>query len=174
MSCRVSDCPKRVLAHGYCRVHYERAKRNGNPYIDKKDPYLRFAASVDTLDPRHCWLWAKSLGNGYARFTVDGKHVYAHVWAYEQRHGPVPAGMQLDHVVCDTPRCVNPDHVVPATPRDNLMRGNFNAAVNARKTTCVHGHPFDDANTYWRPDGARGCRRCRYEAGRRYVSKATS
>jgi hypothetical protein len=31
------------------------------------------------------------------------------------------------------------------------------------KKACVRGHPFDEANTYWRPDGnhpRRGCRAC--------------
>lgn len=164
MTCRVDGCERKRLALRYCRVHYEKLRRHGSAYVDLKDPFLRFAKSVDTLDPARCWLWQKSLGRGYARFTVNGQHVYAHVWAYEQRYGPVPDGLQLDHIVCDTPSCVNPDHVVPATAHDNLMRGTFNAAVNARKTECVNGHAFDEANTYLRPEGARGCRACRREA----------
>jgi hypothetical protein len=31
---------------------------------------------------------------------------------------------------------------------------------NGRKTRCVRGHEFDEANTYIRPDGKRLCRAC--------------
>jgi WhiB family redox-sensing transcriptional regulator len=33
--------------------------------------------------------------------------------------------------------------------------------VNAGKTHCKHGHPFDAANTYYTVDGERRCRACR-------------
>lgn len=35
--------------------------------------------------------------------------------------------------------------------------------VNRLKTTCRRGHPYDDVNTYRRPNGARECRACRHE-----------
>ena len=30
-------------------------------------------------------------------------------------------------------------------------------------TKCIHGHDFDEANTYWRPTGGRSCRACARE-----------
>ncbi len=40
-------------------------------------------------------------------------------------------------------------------------------------THCVNGHPFDDANTYWRGEGWRGCRACNREAVARYQARQT-
>ncbi len=57
------------------------------------------------------------------------------------------------------------------TARENLMRGQTRAAANAAKTSCIHGHPFDDVNTYLDNRGQRGCRTCRNEASRRYRAK---
>lgn len=41
------------------------------------------------------------------------------------------------------------------------------ASERPLKTHCVHGHPFDEANTYIRPTGQQACRACRTEADRR-------
>lgn len=40
------------------------------------------------------------------------------------------------------------------------------SAVNAAKTACGNGHPFDEVNTHIRPDGRRQCRRCHRERDR--------
>jgi hypothetical protein len=40
--------------------------------------------------------------------------------------------------------------------------GRKPGAYNAAKTHCKQGHPFDEANTYWNPDGSgrRQCKEC--------------
>lgn len=35
------------------------------------------------------------------------------------------------------------------------------AAAKRARTHCMRGHEFSEGNTYWRPDGRRGCRVCR-------------
>jgi len=48
----------------------------------------------------------------------------------------------------------------PQNGQDQVRNGKH---YGASKTECVNGHPFDDANTYWRPDGkGRGCKKCMY------------
>ena len=79
--------------------------------------------------------------------------------AYEMVVGPIPDGLQIDHL-CRVRNCVNPDHLEPVTPRENTMRGYSIQAQNARKTHCIHGHPFE-GNTYARPDGNRECAVCK-------------
>lgn len=51
-----------------------------------------------------------------------GRDRPAHIVFYERAHGPVPAGLQLDHI-CRNRRCVNPDHLEPVTQAINVQRG---------------------------------------------------
>jgi hypothetical protein len=108
------------------------------------------------VDESGCWLWIASIRkDGYARFQVDGEARLGHRFAYEFVNGPVPPGLELDHL-CRVRRCVNPAHLEPVTRRVNVLRGESPAAVHARKTACPNGHPYDMTNT----NGARKCRQC--------------
>lgn len=104
-----------------------------------------------------CWVWQRNRDwAGYGRLTVKRKGQKAANWMWEQANGRrVPKGLHLDHL-CRNPPCVNPDHLEPVTPLENALRGETNAA----KTQCKHGHPFDEANTYYEKSGRRKCRAC--------------
>jgi hypothetical protein len=95
-------------------------------------------------------------------FKVNGKHVLAHRFSYELMVGPIPESYTLDHVKargCINTLCVNPGHLEPVPLKINLLRGLSPTALNAKKTACKHGHPFDEENTYaWH--GYRFCRAC--------------
>lgn len=115
-----------------------------------------------------CVLWAGYVNtDGYGR---TGTHESAHRAAYESAKGSIPAGMEVDHL-CRTPLCVNPDHLEAVTKTINCLRGMSFAAVNHRKDRCDHGHPFDEANTYWRPNGNRDCRQCIRDRARAYAAR---
>lgn len=109
-----------------------------------------------------CWEWTLSLNNhGYGIVSVgDGKQRYAHRVAYVAANGPIPKGLELDHL-CRNPKCVNPDHLEAVTHFENHQRGK-----RATATHCKHGHPFDEDNTYWR-GSHRKCRACMRESDRR-------
>lgn len=119
-----------------------------------------------------CLEWTGSKKpNGYGQFTADGRCYVAHRWLYEQRVGPIPAGMQLDHL-CRNRSCVRLEHLEVVTPRENQHRGDSFSGINARKTHCPKGHPFDAGNTIIRSNqraGRRECRACKNE--RRRVDK---
>lgn len=119
----------------------------------------RFLAKVQKKDG--CWLWtASTIGGGYGGFWLAGRMRLAHRVAYELWVGAIPEGTDLDHFRCETPGCVNPDHLRPASPRENTLRGKGPAAVNAAKTHCKRGHPLSGDNLYVRTNGNRTCREC--------------
>lgn len=123
--------------------------------VDKDGPV---PAARPDLGP--CWLWtAAQTGGGYGYFRVNGRSVRAHRFAYELLVGPVPVGLELDHL-CRVLACINPDHMEPVTHQVNILRGIGEVARNARKTCCPQGHPYDAENTYWSRRGGRHCRAC--------------
>ena len=121
-----------------------------------------------------CWIWTASLNHaGYGWFWYDGRARLAHRVAYEALIGPIPAGLEPDHL-CWTPACVNPHHLEPVTRAENAKRGNTGlipgALVAARmraKTHCPQGHEYSGDNLYLSPKGYRSCRTCTAESLRR-------
>ena len=66
-----------------------------------------------------CWLWQRALNNlGYGRASRDGKPIYAHRLFWERTHGPLLEGQCVLHK-CDTPACVNPEHLFVGSMLDN-------------------------------------------------------
>lgn len=126
--------------------------------------FERAWARVDTAGD--CWLWLGPLqGDGYGKVPV--RHsctAVAHRFFYEHLVGPIPDGLQLDHL-CRVRICVRPDHLEPVSIRENSLRSDSFAARHARQEGCKRGHPFDEANTYLRRNARGGlsrvCRRCR-------------
>lgn len=76
------------------------------------------------IQPDGCWLWSGSTnGHGYGRLARSGKLHGAHRFAYEHFIGPIPNGLDLDHL-CRVRLCVNPSHLEPVTRGENLLRGD--------------------------------------------------
>lgn len=121
----------------------------------------RFEAKYVVNDETGCWEWTAFRNwDGYGTFWDEGRMFMAHRWSYGRFVGPIPEGLTLDHL-CRVRHCVNPVHLEPVTQHENLLRGNTPAAVNARKTHCIHGHEFTPENTALTVDGRRECRECR-------------
>lgn len=65
-----------------------------------------------------CWLY-RNRPEVYGNLKGDdGKTKLAHRFSFELHNGPIPRGMFVCHK-CDTPGCVNPDHLYVGTHEDN-------------------------------------------------------
>ena len=135
----------------------------------------RFWRHVQTSDD--CWIWTGHRNvQGYGVFNLrpegGGRHYKqtpAHRFAYELLIGPIPNGLVLDHIECDTRACVNPGHTIPTTNEANMLRGN----INAKKTHCDHGHPFSEENTGFK-NGWRSCLKCLVVSNKKWNDKPKS
>lgn len=128
------------------------ARRTAGRVIDMTLP-AHFWSKVDkTFD---CWNWTGSLqSSGYGCWTFNGKRVLAHRVAYERLVGPIPAGLQIDHL-CRNKVCVNPDHLEPVTAAVNMSR-----TPQALATHCHKGHPLSGSNLGRTGKGSRRCMQC--------------
>lgn len=88
---------------------------------------LAFDSLYDVQDRgfrTRCWIWHGAGKTGrYGRYSVNGRMEQAHRVAYEWSVGPIPTGLQLDHL-CRQTLCVNPDHLEPVSASENVQRGS--------------------------------------------------
>lgn len=118
-----------------------------------------------------CLIWkgAKD-NNGYGMITLNRKTARLHRLIYAYYNGPILDGYTIDHVKdrgCHSKACLNIKHLEAVMERVNILRSDSMSAVNARKTHCPKGHPYDIIND----KGYRRCRKCRDEYNRKYWRK---
>lgn len=105
-----------------------------------------------------CWLWTGHKCKGYGQVNVNGSAGYAHREMYKALVGPIPAGLDLDHL-CKVPACVRPSHLEAVSHRENIERSDNIMFAKARQTHCLRGHPLSGENLN-RRGHSRRCRTC--------------
>jgi len=131
----------------------------------QRNTHLKLATKIQYLgsDPSACWEWpGADNGTGYCQVWFEDRARYVHRLSYEMFRGPIPAGLEIDHL-CRNRRCVNPEHL-EAVPRSvNVTRAmpfRRRAGLSGRKTHCPAGHPYAGDNLYVPPSGEYRCREC--------------
>ncbi len=124
-----------------------------------------------------CWLWMGHIdAGGYGWVAYHGRDQRAHRASYEAFRGPIPTGLEIDHL-CRVRCCVNPDHLEPVTRSENVKRGLVPILVRQRAAAiecCPAGHSYDEENTYVCGRGWRQCRACRKDKEQlRRIAKGT-
>lgn len=144
-TCTLDGCNRVYLAKGYCRLHYGRKTRTGDPNGVKVMKPVHFTAEErllshtnksggypDFSDPRvlatrddgECWVpdfTPAGKRKQYTQFSIGGNLRYTHRVAYELWVGKIPAGLYIDHR-CRNTRCINPKHLEPVTASENRYR----------------------------------------------------
>lgn len=130
--CSVDECQSEQHLRGWCRKHYERWRRHGDPlkFIRASTPEESFEKYAKWHNGCFLWLGPDS-GTGYGKISVNGKILSTHRYAWEKVNGPIPEGMQVDHV-CHNRGCLNINHLRLATIQQNQF--NRSGAQKNSKT----------------------------------------
>jgi len=132
--CRGCDRPWVGPPFSFCDLCLARIFRRVS--LPQSATEVRFWAKVDRTGD--CWLWLGAKNDhGYGHLYVSkDHHVYAHRYAYELLARPIPAGLTLDHRRTCPKNCVRPEHLRPATPKQN---GENRAGPRRDSSTGVRG-----------------------------------
>lgn len=126
----VKSVAKTSRIHGRIKGHHYRYLRGHGMRGKGKGGYI-----VDPMTG--CWNWqghVDSDGYGVTRFA--GRTTSTHRAKYEELIGPIPVGLELDHL-CSNPRCANPAHLEPVTHQENVRRSR-NCKLAASDVSTIH------------------------------------
>lgn len=150
-TCTFEDCSKPHVGLGLCNAHRMQFRTTGElKPLQRWDRSLpaepRFWQKVDRREPQQCWEWQASFTpHGYGQVKVGKSIKHAHRAAYEYVKGAIPEGAEIDHI-CHNRKCVNPDHLRIATPKQN--RENH-SGPQSNSTTGFRGVSWHKGNRAW-------------------------
>lgn len=121
--CSLTDCERAHYGKGFCRKHWERQARTGDPNGLKIARDMTIGERLSFWSERQgaCLVWTGSLTrSGYGQaYAGDYQYASAHRMAYEHAHGPIAAGLIVRHK-CDNRACIEPEHLELGSHQDNM------------------------------------------------------
>lgn len=167
-TCSIDDCPNRASSRGWCRKHYTRWKRHGDPLalmigkgvvvrrLNSSGYYLlndvgHPLASGNGSVYEHRAVLYDAIGPGWHKcFYCTTDVCWEHRWPKDRD------ALTVDHL--DGDKLNNdPTNLVPCCAPCNTKE----QAKRLVGDTCRRGHPVNEINTYVNAQGRRTCRVCR-------------
>ena len=133
--CEVAGCERPYKCRGLCGSHYYRRwkglalaavpiggmKRGPAPPLAEEAITARLLHY--SMPNKEHLIWCGVLNScGHGRVCINGKRILAHRLVWEITYGPIPDGLQVNHL-CDTPPCITPEHLYLGTQSNNLYDG---------------------------------------------------
>lgn len=163
-TCSLEYCDRPHDGRGFCQAHRRQWVKTGETRPIRhglNGSTVAQKLELNTRADRNCLRWTGNHSKAGYGMVVVGNRVkeYVHRLAYELAHGPVPDGMQVDHI-CRVRDCINIDHLQVVTGELNSQFAKHGDA-HIPTVTCINGHRFTPDTTYVAPSGKRRCRVCR-------------
>lgn len=187
VDCGKPPKPGTTLSQGRDRNCYAKALRRGVIFTRPRysDPLTLPSMPVANLyrrgiNGRPCRILVRAFERGFFGYDTYDSVLDAemgmigiHRLKFFRVHGWLPEGH--DEVIrhrCDRPGCFEERHLFVGPQRGNVVDDSMISlpSINARKTHCHRGHPFDAENTYVY-EGGRHCRECQRQANIRWQAK---
>lgn len=146
--CSLDNCDEKVFSRGFCHAHYKRWYRHGDP---EKGLARRFKTIEENFQsrtkeqPNGCLEWIGYKSHGYGVIQIGDTHWRVHRYAWTQKNGRIPEGLEIDHI-CHNPACYNVEHLRVTTRKQNQEN---HQGPTSRSTSHVRGVWWDKKVSKW-------------------------
>lgn len=130
-----------------CKTEWQRKHRRANGVRPRvRSIHERLHERLVRDEESGCLIWTGPLNHGgYGVIGREGGRgagmALAHVVSWVEVNGPVPDGLELDHL-CYVTACCEPSHLEAVTHEVNVGRARARCLL-ARDGRCPRGHTYD-------------------------------